>query len=421
MSSTANLVTPNALLPLGWTVARSLPTNKDQENTIFTNQTNVSARFNTGSVGHSLNAGLELIREKQDSNSYYGPNARVFNVPGITNSGAWPAANLYAPNPHVFGYNRIQNGATASGETTTIGAYVFDTVKFNEQWMLTGGLRFDHYSTRYDATALNATSGVLTPTNLKLSDNLISGKLGLVYKPTANSSVYAAYGTAAQPPGGANFQLAAGGTGSNAGRTDFLPQKAKTYEIGTKWDVLDKRLALTAALYRTDVSNEVVQDTVTSQYYQTGKKRVQGIELGVSGAITDNWGITSGFTTMNTRVLSGPSVLADGSTALAYTPKKAFTLWSTYQFPFGLTVGGGARHNGKLLRGSDGAVGTPAYVDSYWVFDAMASYRINKNVDIQFNVYNLFDKEYVASINKSGYRYTPGAPRTYKVTANFAF
>jgi catecholate siderophore receptor len=421
MSSTANLVTPNALLPLGWTVARSIPTNKDQENTIFTNQTNVSAKFNTGSVGHSLNAGLELIREKQDSNSYYGQNARVFNVPGIANSGAWPAANLYAPNPHVFGYNRIQNGATASGETTTIGAYVFDTVKFNEQWMLTGGLRYDHYSTRYDATALNATSGVLTPTNLKLSDNLVSGKLGLVYKPTANSSIYAAYGTAAQPPGGANFQLAAGGTGSNAGRTDFLPQKAKTYEIGTKWDVLDKRVALTAALYRTEVSNEVVQDAVTSEYFQTGKKRVQGIELGVSGAITDNWGITSGFTTMNTRVQSGPSVLADGSTALAYTPKNAFTLWSTYQLPFGLTVGGGARYNGKLLRGRDGAVGTPAYVDSYWVFDAMASYRINKNVDIQFNVYNLFDKEYVASINKSGYRYTPGAPRTYKVTANFAF
>lgn len=184
---------------------------------------------------------------------------------------------------------------------------------------------------------------------------------------------------------------------------------------------MKKQVSLTAALYRTDVSNEVVQDSVSQLYYQTGKKRVQGIELGASGALTENWGISTGFTTMNTKVLSGPSVLADGSTALAYTPKKAFTLWTTYQLPFGLTLGGGARYNGKLSRGSDGAVGTPAYVDSYWVFDAMASYRINKNVDIQFNVYNLFDKEYVAAINKSGYRYTPGTPRSYKVTANFAF
>lgn len=421
MGSTANLVTPSAVLPLGWTVARSLPTNKDQENTIFTNQTNVSAKFNTGSVSHTLNAGVELIREKQDSTGYYAQNAKVFNVPGFINSGAFPAANVYAPNPYVFGYNRIQNGVTTSGETTTVGAYVFDTVKFNEQWMLTGGLRYDHYSTKYNATALNATSGVLTPTNLKLSDSLWSGKIGLVYKPTENSSVYAAYGTAAQPPGGANFQLAAGGTGNSAARTDFLPQKAKTYELGTKWDVLNKHLALTAALYRTDVSNEVVQDSISQQYYQTGKKRVQGIELGVSGAITDNWGVTTGFTTMNTRVLSGPSVLADGSTSLAYTPKRAFTLWTTYQLPFGLTIGGGARYNGKLYRGTDGAVGTPAYVESYWVVDAMASYRINKNVDLQLNVYNLFDKDYVAAINKSGYRYTPGTPRSFKVTANFAF
>lgn len=421
MGSTANLVTPSAVLPLGWTVARSLPTNKDQENTIFTNQTNVSAKFNTGSVSHTLNAGVELIREKQDSTGYYAQNAKVFNVPGFINSGAFPAANVYAPNPYVFGYNRIQNGVTTSGETTTVGAYVFDSVKFNEQWMLTGGLRYDHYSTKYNATALNATSGVLTPTNLKLSDSLWSGKIGLVYKPTENSSVYAAYGTAAQPPGGANFQLAAGGTGNSAARTDFLPQKAKTYELGTKWDVLNKHLALTAALYRTDVSNEVVQDSISQQYYQTGKKRVQGIELGVSGAITDNWGVTTGFTTMNTRVLSGPSVLADGSTSLAYTPKRAFTLWTTYQLPFGLTIGGGARYNGKLYRGTDGAVGTPAYVESYWVVDAMASYRINKNVDLQLNVYNLFDKDYVAAINKSGYRYTPGTPRSFKVTANFAF
>ncbi|MET3495904.1 catecholate siderophore receptor Fiu [Variovorax boronicumulans] len=420
-----NTVIPT--IPGSWTLTRNLPTNKDQENTIFTNQTSVSAKFNTGSISHSFNGGVEFIRETQRANNFYAPGFAGVGTT-LAAAGSWPVANLYNPNPYVSGYNRIPNGTGSDGSTDTIGLYAFDTLKFNEQWQLTAGLRYDHYSTTYNATALAlARSGngpqtaTVTPTSLKLSDNLLSGKIGLVYKPTENSSVYAAYGTAAQPPGGANFTLAAGGTGNSAARTDFLPQKAKTYEVGTKWDVLNKRVALTAALYRTEVSNEVVQDTVSQQYFQTGKKRVQGIELGVSGAITDNWGVTSGFTTMNTRVLSGPSVLADGSTALAYTPKKAFTLWTTYQLPFGLSLGGGARYNGKLMRGSDGAVGTPSYVDSYWVFDAMASYRVNKNVDIQFNVYNLFDKDYVAAINKSGYRYTPGTPRSYKVTANFAF
>ena len=421
MATTANLLTPNATAPLGWTVARSNPTNKNQENTILTNQTNVSAKFDTGGVGHTLNAGVELIREEQDTLGYYGQNVAVFGYPGIRDSGAWPAANLYNPNPNVLGYLRLQNGANTEGKTTTVGAYVFDTAKLSERWSLTGGLRLDHYATDYAANALNATTGVLTPSAFSTSGKLWTGKLGVVYKPTDNSSIYAAYGTGAQPPGGNNFALAASGTGNSASRTDFLPQKTKTYELGTKWEVLHKKLALTAAIYRTDVSNDVVQDAVSGLYYQTGKKRVQGIELGAAGAITDNWGVSTGFTTQDTKILSGPSVLADGGSVLAYTPKNSFSAWTTYKLPFGLTVGAGARFNGKLSRGTDGALGTPAFIDSYWVFDAMASYRINKNIDLQFNVYNLADKDYVAAINKSGYRYTPGAPRTYRMTANFAF
>ena len=81
----------------------------------------------------------------------------------------------------------------------------------------------------------------------------------------------------------------------------------------------------------------------------------------------------------------------------------------------------GARYAGGLKRGTDGAVGTPNHTDSYWVVDAMASYRVNKNLDIQLNVFNLFDKDYVAAINKSGYRYHPGEPRTFLLTANVHF
>ena len=66
-------------------------------------------------------------------------------------------------------------------------------------------------------------------------------------------------------------------------------------------------------------------------------------------------------------------------------------------------------------------MGTPNFTESYWVFDAMASYRINKSVDVQLNLYNLFDKEYVAAINKSGYRYFPGIPRSGRVTVNVRF
>jgi catecholate siderophore receptor len=106
---------------------------------------------------------------------------------------------------------------------------------------------------------------------------------------------------------------------------------------------------------------------------------------------------------------------------LNYTPKQTFTAWTSYTLPMGLKIGGGARFVDQLTRGKDGAVGTPVNTEAYWVFDAMASYRVSKNLDLQLNLYNLADKEYVASINKSGYRYTPGVPRSFSVTANIAF
>jgi catecholate siderophore receptor len=148
---------------------------------------------------------------------------------------------------------------------------------------------------------------------------------------------------------------------------------------------------------------------------------VQGIELAVTGEITRDWSVNAGYTYMDTSIEAGKIPTASGANALSYTPKQAFTSWTTYKLPHGLTIGGGVRYQGKLLRGTDGAVGTPAYADAYWVADAVADYRVNRWVDLRLNVYNLFDKDYVASINKSGYRYTPGAPRWASLTANFHF
>lgn len=230
--------------------------------------------------------------------------------------------------------------------------------------------------------------------------------------------MYVNYALSQQPPGGANFTLST--AANNANNPNMDPQKAKTAELGTKWELMDKRLLLTGALFRTEITNEIVTNP-DGTVGQTGKKIVQGLELGATGQITPAWGVTAGYTLQDTKVDTGATVAQDGSSGLTYTPKNAFSLWTSYQFPFGLTLAGGARYSGGLKRGTDGAVGTPNFTDAYWVFDAMASYRINKNADIQLNFYNLFDKEYVGAINKSGYRYFPGTPRSVRVTANFRF
>ncbi|HEX7338806.1 MAG TPA: catecholate siderophore receptor Fiu [Rhodanobacteraceae bacterium] len=428
MGKAANLLTPNPLDPSTWTLARSNPNFKDQTNRILTNQTNLTVNFATGAVQHSLSTGIELTREQIATGGL-----------GALDDSAWTAANLYAPDPNAAtGLIVGNNGTSSHGRTDTIGVYVFDTMAFGEHWLLTAGGRFDHYKTDFDSVVAcggrsspacgSLPSGTPVPgLDADKSDNLSSYKLGLVYKPTANGSVYANFATASEPPGGNNLAYSA--STSNSDNPIFNPQKARTIEVGTKWNVLDSQLLLTAALYRTVVTNLVEQDPVDLQYYQIGRERVQGIELGAVGQITAHWEITAGYTLMNTHadggIVSSSSTSSapatNGSNTLAYTPKSAFTAWSTWKLPHHFTFGVGARYSGKMQRGHDGAVGTPEYADAYWVADAMAGYAINRHVSLRLNIYNLFDKDYVAAINKSGYRYTPGAPRSTMLTANIHF
>ncbi|QBE64146.1 catecholate siderophore receptor Fiu [Pseudoduganella lutea] len=403
----STLITPNPADPSTWMLRRATRTLKDQENRIVANQTAVTWDVTTGTLQHTVVGGLEFISEKQ-------------NTYARTGAGTLTETLLYTPKANITltGLNNVRTGAGAQGSTDTQALYLFDTVKIGDKWIVNGGVRVDHYDLDYFATAL--TNNVFVPTVLSDSDTLTTGKLSVLYKPTANSSVYATIANSKQPPGGASFSLST--SASSAANAAFDPQETLTKEIGTKWDLVDQKLAVTAAYYITDVKNEVEADpTDATRYYQTGKKRVEGIELGVQGQITPNWMISAGYTHMKTSVEAGRLVTANAENALTYTPKDAFTSWTTYSFPFGLTVGGGVRYNGKLLRGTDGAVGTPAYAKSYWVADAMASYALTKNVDLRLNVYNLADEEYVAAINKSGYRYTPGTPRSASLTANFRF
>lgn len=394
------LQTPNAADPSTWTIARLINV-KDQVNKILTNQTNFTTSFATGGIQHDLSAGLELTREEQESYT----RATTGTVPRV--SAYYPDSSVTLP-----AYNRT--GAHNDGSTDTWSLYAFDTLKLNNQWQLNAGLRYDHYKTHYQTVDAAGTSTL----DLSKSGSLVNWKIGALYKPAPNGSVYVNYALSQQPPGGANFALSS--AANNASNPNMDPQKAKTAEIGTKWELADKRLLVSGALFRTEIQNEIVTNS-DGTVDQTGKKRVQGIELSAMGQITPAWSVTAGYTVQDTKVIKGANLAANGSDELTYTPKDSFSLWSTYALTPDLTLGGGARFSGGLKRGTDGAVGTPNFTESYWVFDAMASYRINKSVDVQLNLYNLFDKEYVAAINKSGYRYFPGIPRSGRVTVNVRF
>lgn len=406
-----------------YTLSRSNPTFRDNRNKILTNQFNLRADFGTGAVNHFLSAGVELTREEQYSQ-------------GITSTGSRPAANLYDPDWNDTGsFAWRHNGTHARGQTDTGALYVFDTMKFGEHFLLTAGLRADRYTTSYFANAICNTPGttggsgrgivycgtsaigsIVTTGDLKDSDTLLSWKIGAVYKPVETLSLYANAALAQQPPGGANFQLAAGASSANG--IDADPQTARTLEVGGKW-AANGALTLNLALFQTTVSNEI--NTQDNPPTQTGRKKVKGVEASVVGNLTDRWNLSLGYLHQNAEVDAGSLVAADGTANLAYTPSDSFTSWTTYKFPFGLTVGGGVRYMGSLHRGTDGAVGTPALTKPWTVYDAVVSYAVNDSLTLRLNGYNLFDKTYVASINKSGYRYAPGTPRTFLLSADFRF
>ena len=82
---------------------------------------------------------------------------------------------------------------------------------------------------------------------------------------------------------------------------------------------------------------------------------------------------------------------------------------------------GGVRYVSGLHKGTDGAVGTPQSTEGYTLVDGIVSYAVTDKITLRANGTNLFNKSYIAAINKSGYRYTPGTPRTVLFSADLSF
>ncbi len=399
-----------------WTLSRSRQS-VFQENKILANTTNIVTDFSTGSIGHTLSAGLELLSEEQFS-------------PTRINVGVMAAANLYNPNSAdpVTGYNPTRNGVFTQGRTRTAALYAFDTIKLNEQWQINGGVRFERYNTETRGAALSTSAtpaipvGTLVASEVEKSDRLVSWKAGALYKPTADGSVYLAYATSQTPPGSANFGLSA--TTGNINNASMAPQKTTNVELGTKWDLIQKKLAVTGTVYRTENKNEFpVQDPVTLRYEQAGNRRVEGGELGVVGQITPAWSIIAGVAKMEATLIEGSGSNIAG-TATRWSPDLSANVWTTYMLNDKLSIGGGVRYMGMQRKVvapgfplANGAQGIPSYA----VADAVLSYRVNPSLAVQLNVYNLTDKFYINALNSGGSRVTVGVERSAQLTANVAF
>lgn len=362
------------------------------------NQTDVFGTFNTGAFAHNITAGAEFSREEissktmtataaSDTDSFWNPNS----------GGRYDKSISYGPK-------------LKDGDIKTMAYYVFDTVELNEQWSLNGGLRYDKFKVYKNAVG--------TSPSESREDGMWNYQAGIVFKPAHNGSVYLSYGTSSNPSGENLGQN--GGADGPAGAAqvnDLKPEKSRSIELGTKWDVLNDKLSLTAALFETRKTDARSSDPVTGDVVLAGENRVRGIELGATGSITEQWDIWAGYTYLDPKVKkyrNGNNVY-DGK-QIKFIAKNSATLWTTYQPIQDWTIGGGVSYVGERYVNDDNSLKLP----SHTLYDAMIGYQINRNFELQLNVNNITDTR-VYDASHVGLFANVGQGRSYMFNANYSF
>jgi catecholate siderophore receptor len=366
---------------------------RDLEDTIDILQNDLTAVFETGEIHHALVAGVEIARESSENFLRTGPAA--------------PLADLFDPDPGApYAGPITRTGARTEGTADTGALYASDTVTLGDRWQLTAGLRWDRFDMEFDAVD---TEGAVTP--FERNDEETSWRAGAVYKPRPNGSVYLGAGTSFNPSA-----EAATGLNLSASTVALEPEKSRGYEIGTKWDLLDARLSLSAAAFRTEKTNARTPGVLPGDppTVLQGEQRVDGVELGLSGALNSRWQAFLGYTWMDSEVLESNNPAEVGN-ELANTPEHSASLWTTYRLRSNFEVGGGAQYVGDRFNNNTATRVAPDYL----LFDAMAAYTFNDRFTLRLNVTNLADERYIDRVG--GGHFVPGTGRSAALTTALKF
>ena len=364
----------------------------------FANQTDVRMDFATGPVDHALVTGLELAAERQDNRNSAHSDIRL-------------RTDIFNPNPNDRPFDPIPEitGIPNKAKADTVAVYAFDDIALTENWLLSGGLRFDHVETGY---VVGPDDGV---NDLGRTDDLLSWRAALAYKPRKNGMVYFGYGTSFNP------SIDAGNTGLSLATNNVAlkPEESHSFELGTKWEFFKERLLVSAALFRTEKINARTPGLTESDppLVLDGEQVVQGVEFEVIGRITEDLQISAGYVYQDSEI-EATNVPLDVGAAFANTPEHSGKVWITYQLPWHIEIGAGAQYVGERLNNLSSNPNVRAAPD-YLLFDAMASYRVHKNLTVQLNVYNIGDEEYIDRVG--GGHFIPGAGRAATLTASLRF
>ena len=385
-------VFPGSLDSTGTEVSISAYNNRNDRTNLIS-QTELVWRAATGSVTHTVLAGVEVGRQISRNLRHTG----FFD--GTTTAVTAPLDRPTISRPISF-----RPGETDADNRTRVhsaGVYLQDQIALSSALQLIAGARFE----RFDLTFHNFRNAE----DIDRSDDLISPRAGVVVKPVESVSFYGSYSVSYLPSSGDQFS-------SLTATTETLePEKFENYEVGAKADVMTD-FSLSAAVYQLDRSNTSAPDPLDpARTIQTGSQRTKGFELGATGTLTPLWQIAAGYANQDAYISSQTSQAPAGA-KVPLVPRNTFSLWNRYQVHRRWGVGVGVIYQDDMFAAVDNTVTLPSFTR----FDAGVFFTLSRELRAQVNVENVFDEDYFIT-SHSNNNISPGSPRAVRASMTAGF
>lgn len=355
------------------------------------NQTELKQQAQLAGMQHNLLYGVEV--------GFQDKYQRVYSQNNVARVPVYRDALVGVPD-HAA--NLTSNGTNYQ---QTSGFYVQDLIELTSQWKALLGVRYDIFGQEYnDARVQNV--------DLDRTDKTWSPRAGLVFQPDQIQSYYVSVSRSYQPSGEV-FAVSP----TNAG---LEPEETTNYEVGAKWDLLDSRLSLTAAVFHLERTNMKTADPANPNLtILAGEQRTDGFEATLSGQLSDKWQVYAGYAYLDAEITKSNSKtngVANEGQVPTLTPRNSANVWLVRTLTPEWRVAAGANYVDDRYTALDNKVVMPAYT----TFDAALLYSV-QHWDAALRLKNAFDRDYYASAHGSVDLATPGAPRTLEASVNYKF
>ncbi|MEO1368474.1 MAG: TonB-dependent receptor, partial [Acidobacteriota bacterium] len=372
----------------------------ERQNTIISGD--LIGEVETGDVLHTLIVGAEYIDTSSDQDRF-----NSFFDTSVADGTSTDRAEFLALRPIdlLNGVGTLADGRTTRNDFTAdlnddtrvgievFSLYVQDEIELTDTFNITLGARFDSFDIEVFNVPANETR--------TRKDEEVSPRLGLVYKPKQNVSLYASYSESFLPRSGEQF------ANINGDNNRLDPNTFANLEAGVKWD-FSRRLSLTAALFEIEQESPVVSDSDAATF-DVIETSVDGIELQLQGQVMDGWFLSAGYS-----YLDGEQ--ADGVRRPRELPEHMFSVWNTFRVADRFSLGLGLTYQDEsFINNSNSAV-----LPSYTRIDAAAYYDVSDTLRVQLNIENLADELYFP-FSHSTHQATVGAPFNARLSVSGQF